>query len=233
MSEEEMGVPVEKNMLEDVEMKDEVDSDGSCEFDTSDDDQPFNTSPLKIDWLDLSPHGLPGQLGISDVPGCRFGEVWRKLKPDIDDLKQLGITDTLLLCTEAELTRYRVPQLLSEYAMAQFSTHHFPIEDGANLEITNILETLQTLRDALTAGKKVLMQCYGGLGRSCLVASCLLLQLDPGMDSETAIQRVRELRGHKAIETVKQYNFINDFRKLAEDCQEAMQAAPEQRSVSR
>ncbi|XP_022089122.1 cyclin-dependent kinase inhibitor 3-like isoform X2 [Acanthaster planci] len=222
-------------MPEDVEMEEEdgIDKNESCEFDTSDDDQPFDTSPLKIDWLDLSAYGLPGQLGVSAIPGCRFGEVWRKLKPDIDDLKRLGITDVFLLCTNAELLRYRVPTLLTEYAVAQFGIHHLPMEDGANLEVSNILGALQTLRDLLAAGKKVLLHCYGGLGRSCLVAACLLLQLDPGLDSETAIQKVRELRGHKAIETVKQYNFINDFRQLAEDCQEALQAVPEQRSISR
>ena len=57
------------------------------------------------------------------------------------------------LCTKAELIRYRVPNLLSDYATAEFSLHYFPIQES--LEITDILEVLDRLRKVLSAGRKV------------------------------------------------------------------------------
>ncbi|XP_033630211.1 cyclin-dependent kinase inhibitor 3-like [Asterias rubens] len=239
MSTVEMGVPSENNiqkveLVDMIEVEDEMsdsDHNADCDFDTSDDEQSFDTLPLKINWLDVSPYGLPGQLGLSDLPGCRFSSVWRKLKTDIDDLKKIGISDMFPLCTKAELIRYRVPNLLSDYATAEFSLHYFPIQES--LEITDILEVLDRLRKVLSAGRKLLLHCYGGQGRSCIIAACLLLQLDQGMSSETAIKKLQELRGHNAIETVKQYNFVNDFRKLEEECHEAMKTEGELRSVSR
>uniref|UniRef100_A0A7N4NWZ5 protein-tyrosine-phosphatase n=1 Tax=Sarcophilus harrisii TaxID=9305 RepID=A0A7N4NWZ5_SARHA len=58
--------------------------------------------------------------------------------------------------------------------------------------------------------------CYGGLGRSCLVAACLLLYLSDTVSPQQAIDSLRDLRGSGAIQTIKQYNYLHDFRdKLA------------------
>ncbi|XP_029820020.1 cyclin-dependent kinase inhibitor 3, partial [Manacus vitellinus] len=54
--------------------------------------------------------------------------------------------------------------------------------------------------------------CYGGLGRSCLVAACLLLQLSDTLAPQQVIESLRNLRGSGAIQTIKQYNFLHDFR---------------------
>ncbi|XP_036055348.1 cyclin-dependent kinase inhibitor 3 isoform X3 [Onychomys torridus] len=58
--------------------------------------------------------------------------------------------------------------------------------------------------------------CYGGLGRSCLVAACLLLYLSDSVSPQQAIDSLRDLRGSGAIQTIKQYNYLHEFRdKLA------------------
>ncbi|KAK2513435.1 hypothetical protein Q9966_016123 [Columba livia] len=54
--------------------------------------------------------------------------------------------------------------------------------------------------------------CYGGLGRSCLIAGCLLLQLSDTLAPQQAIDSLRNLRGSGAIQTIKQYNYLHDFR---------------------
>ena len=83
----------------------------------------------------------------------------------------------VLLCTDVELIRYRVPQLLTEYAAAQFIVHSFPMEDGANPEIAIVLHALETLRQILAAGKKVTRAVheikyymYNDLSKSCKIS---------------------------------------------------------------
>ncbi|RXN05030.1 cyclin-dependent kinase inhibitor 3 [Labeo rohita] len=74
--------------------------------------------------------------------------------------------------------------------------------------------------------------CYGGLGRSGLIAACLLLQLSVSMTPSSALEILRELRGGGAIQTVKQYNFLHEFREKFEAYQETKERLSE-RSVSR
>ncbi len=70
------------------------------------------------------------------------------------------------LCTKAELIRYRVPNLLSDYTTAEFSLHYFPIQES--LEITDILEVLDRLRKVLSSGKKVALYSDFDFWRSIL-----------------------------------------------------------------
>uniref|UniRef100_A0A8C8RC69 protein-tyrosine-phosphatase n=1 Tax=Pelusios castaneus TaxID=367368 RepID=A0A8C8RC69_9SAUR len=44
------------------------------------------------------------------------------------------------------------------------------------------------------------------------VAACLLLQLSEAMEPQEAIDNLRDLRGSGAIQTIKQYNYLHDFR---------------------
>ena len=63
-------------------------------------------------------------------------------------------------------------------------------------------------------GHRVLIHCYGGLGRAVLVAACLLQVIDEDLTPDDAISQMRELRGPRAVQSVKQYNFISEFRDL-------------------
>ncbi|XP_057198681.1 cyclin-dependent kinase inhibitor 3 isoform X1 [Triplophysa rosa] len=65
-----------------------------------------------------------------------------------------------------------------------------------------------------------------------IVAACLLLQLSVSMTPSKALEILRELRGGGAIQTVKQYNFLHEFREKFEAYQAAKEALSE-RSVSR
>ena len=66
----------------------------------------------------------------------------------------------------------------------------------------------------------VLVHCYGGLGRTGVVAACLLLSVDEHMTPEEAVDRLRALRGPRAIASVKQYNFVHEFRQLSKEHEE-------------
>ena len=86
-----------------------------------------------------------------------------------------------------------------------------------NLNISMILdlvELLSKIRKRIADGHRVLIHCYGGLGRAVLVAACLLQVIDEDLTPDDTISQMRELRGPRAVQSVKQYNFINEFREL-------------------
>ncbi|CAH3194094.1 unnamed protein product [Porites evermanni] len=81
-----------------------------------------------------------------------------------------------------------------------------------------------------------ILSCVSGLGVSCLAAAVLLLSLDEFMSPDHVISKMRQVRGQRAFQTVKQYNFVHEFRDMYKAYQDEQRnstevAAP--RSLSR
>ncbi|KAM6311313.1 cyclin-dependent kinase inhibitor 3 [Aegotheles albertisi] len=183
------------------------------DFDSSDEEAAEeDTRPLTLSRLSLSPAYSSGFLGLCSLPGCRFKDVRRNLQKDIEELKNYGAQDIFVLCTRGELLKYRVPNLIDAYEQHGICVHHHPIPDGDAPDIAQCCTILEELRSCLERNRKTIIHCYGGLGRSCLVAACLLLQLSDALAPQQAIDSLRSLRGSGAIQTIKQYNYLHDFR---------------------
>ncbi|XP_071413339.1 cyclin-dependent kinase inhibitor 3 isoform X2 [Pithys albifrons albifrons] len=182
-------------------------------FSSSDDEGPEeDPTPLHISWLPLSPLYSSEFLGLCSLPGCRFKDVRRNLQKDVGELKNCGIQDVFVLCTRGELFKYRVPNLIDTYQQHGLCVHHYPIPDGNAPDIAMCCKILEELRSCLENNRRTVIHCYGGLGRSCLVAACLLLQLSDTLAPQQAIESLRNLRGSGAIQTIKQYNYLHEFR---------------------
>ncbi|XP_010846032.1 PREDICTED: cyclin-dependent kinase inhibitor 3 isoform X4 [Bison bison bison] len=134
---------------------------------------------------------------------CKFKDVRRNIQKDTEELKSYGIQDIFVFCTRGELSKYRVPNLLDLYHQYGIITHHHPIPDGGTPDITSCCEIMEELEICLKNNRKTLIHCYGGLGRSCLVAACLLLYLSDTVSPQQAIDSLRDLRGSGAIQTIK------------------------------
>uniref|UniRef100_A0A4X1WD55 Cyclin-dependent kinase inhibitor 3 n=2 Tax=Sus scrofa TaxID=9823 RepID=A0A4X1WD55_PIG len=174
----------------------------TSEFDSSD-EEPIEDeqTPIQISWLPLSRVNCSQFLGLCALP---------------EELKSCGIQDVFVFCTRGELSKYRVPNLLDLYHQYGIITHHHPIPDGGAPDIASCCEIMEELEICLQNNRKTLIHCYGGLGRSCLVAACLLLYLSDTVSPQQAIDSLRDLRGSGAIQTIKQYNYLHEFRdKLA------------------
>ncbi|KAM9068423.1 cyclin-dependent kinase inhibitor 3 isoform X2 [Macrotis lagotis] len=188
----------------------------TSEFDSSDEEPVENEqTPFQVSWLPLSLVNCSQFLGLCSLPGCKFKDVRRNLQKDVEELKNYGIQDIFVFCTRGELSKYRVPNLLDFYQQHGIIIHHHPIPDGDTPDIDRCCGILQELAVCLENNRKTLIHCYGGLGRSCL-AACLLLYLSDTVSPQQAIDSLRDLRGSGAIQTIKQYNYLHDFRdKLA------------------
>ncbi|XP_052552626.1 cyclin-dependent kinase inhibitor 3 isoform X3 [Tympanuchus pallidicinctus] len=177
-------------------------------FDSSDEEaaeeeEGEEPAPLPLSWLPLPPAYSSAFLAVCSLPGCRFKDIRRNLQKDIDELKSCGTQDVFVLCTKGELLKYRVPNLIDAYQERGICVHHYPIPDGDAPDVTTCCTILEELRSCLESNRKTIIHCYGGLGRSCLIAACLLLQLSDVVTPQQAIDSLRELRGSRAIQTVK------------------------------
>ncbi|PWA29791.1 hypothetical protein CCH79_00007970, partial [Gambusia affinis] len=229
-------------------------------FDSSSDEdvEEEQLTPLHISWLPLSIVEYSQYLGICALPGCRYRDVRRSLQKDVGkavfeesflshellrsdmkaavfnflyELKNQGVQDVFVFCTRGELSKYRVPSLLEVYDQHGFTVHHAPFPDGDVPELEQCCQILTELQVCLERNRKMVVHCYGGLGRSALIAACLLLHLSVTMTADKAIEILREHRGVGAIQTVKQYNFLHEFQEKYTAYTESREAAPE-RSVS-
>ncbi|CAL8302244.1 unnamed protein product [Boreogadus saida] len=206
----------------------------TSEFDSSDEEEVCEEqlTPFHISWLPLSVVESAQFLGICALPGCKFKENRRNLQRDVDELQNQGVQDVFVFCTRGELNMYRVPSLLEAYRRQGFRVHHLPFPDGGAPELEQCGQILKELQSSLEDQRRTVIHCYGGLGRSGLIAACLLLQLSVTMTANKAIEILRELRGGGAIQTVKQYNFLHEFREKQAAFQQGRENTVE-RSVSR
>ncbi len=162
--------------------------------------------PLRIDWLD-SDSTAPGNLGITILPGRR--DLSRSLEEDIDYLKSAGIEHIVTLVPQKELTFYGVDDLLETYQHEGFEVKHLPILDQGTCTQAEMSAVVAWINHRLDTGGKVLIHCVGGLGRSGMVAASYLKH--KGLDSEKAIQMVRDVRSPRAIESDLQEIFVRNF----------------------
>ncbi|KAG0723102.1 Cyclin-dependent kinase inhibitor 3 [Chionoecetes opilio] len=201
-------------------------------FDSSDSDDESSQAALqtlKVDWLDMSFMGCPHSVALSGLPGCRFRNIHHNLSMDLNKLTDLGILDVVVLVTKGELRKYRVPHLMPEYSARGLAVHHHPVLDGLAPPTATVMAIVDLVRMALEKKRKILIHCMGGLGRACVMASCLLQYFDNSLTPDQTIFILRELRGARAVQTVKQYNFIQEFRSSCE----AWMDEDIERSVSR
>ncbi|XP_065803847.1 cyclin-dependent kinase inhibitor 3 [Labrus bergylta] len=204
------------------------------EFDSSEDEEvgEEQLTPFNVSWLPLSMVECSQSLGICALPGCKYKDIRRSLDRDVEELQNQGVHEVFVFCTRGELHKYRVPSLLEVYGQRGFTVHHWPFADGDAPELEQCCHILEELQVSLQSNRRTVIHCYGGLGRSGLIAACLLLQLSLTMTANKAIEILREQRGGGAIQTVKQYNFLHEFRERYVAFQ-ASRAVSTERCVSR
>jgi len=157
-----------------------------------------------------------GQLAILLRP--RGGD-W--LEDEVRSWRQTGVDIVVSLLTTEEIADLQLAQ------EAELSQRHgvrflsFPIADrGVPTSRRATMELVGMLDKALTEGKNLAIHCRQGIGRSALLAACLLIitRVDP----DTAFQRLSAARGCAVPETAEQREWVKQF------AQELPAPAPQQ-----
>ncbi|AWF58860.1 ADP-ribosylglycohydrolase family protein [Pseudomonas aeruginosa] len=141
-----------------------------------------------------------GTVGMTLCPGKQqpnalSGAFQRDLSLDLDRVQSWGAAAVVTLMSQDELSALKVAQLGDEvenrgmlWFQLPVANHHLP---DADFERQWVYAGVR-LRGLLRAGKKVLVHCGSGLGRTGVIAARLLVEL--GDSNQQAIAKVREAR---------------------------------------
>jgi protein-tyrosine phosphatase len=158
--------------------------------------------PKDLYWLDGT---WPGKLALAPRP--RGGD-W--LEDYIASWSRAGIRTVLSLLTPEEqrdLELRNEPVEVLQHGMQFLS---FPIPDRQiPRSEAKWSEVLETVAADLSAGKNVLVHCRQGIGRTGLVAACLLVK--NGMSPGAAVDSVSAARGLPVPETSEQRDWIDRY----------------------
>lgn len=163
---------------------------------------------MSITWLLSEDLGLPGRLGLSHGPGCL------RCSRDEDLMKIKATGATLLVCLQepSEFLRLEPPETLSireaAVAAAGLKFLHVPIEDYGACSIDVAKGLVATLLSWLQRGDRVVIHCHAGLGRSGMIAACVLVRC--GYTAVGAIAFVRWVRPG-AIQSEVQEQLVGAF----------------------
>lgn len=161
---------------------------------------------LRVDWLE-SPRLAAGKFGLTICPGRR--DRGRDLAEDLQVLVQQRVARLLCLLTDDELGWAGVENIASVAGALGIVFKQYPIRDQGVPGSDDAKALVEWCLDACNAGDAVVVHCMGGLGRSGLIAACVLVAT--GAPADEAIDAVRRARGKRAIENREQERFVASF----------------------
>jgi protein-tyrosine phosphatase len=153
-------------------------------------------------WLD---ERWPGKLALAARP--RGGD-W--LQDEISNWKRAGIGSVVSLLTPEEEKDLDLRDESRESSAHGLEFISFPIPDRqVPRSEAKLAAALDKISDVLSAGKNVVVHCRQGVGRSGLVAACLLVK--NGMSPGAAVEKVSAARGVAIPETIEQREWIDHY----------------------
>jgi len=117
--------------------------------------------------------------------------------------KDEGI-EVIIALTENAITR----SLIEEFG---FEYHHFPIPDFSPPTTGQIEDFVAAVDSARDAGRKTVVHCFAGHGRTGTMLACYLVS--QGRSSADAIKEVRALRPG-SIETYAQERAVHQYARM-------------------
>jgi protein-tyrosine phosphatase len=153
-------------------------------------------------WLD---ERWPGKLALAARP--RGGD-W--LQDEISNWKRAGIGSVVSLLTPEEEMDLDLRDESRESSAHGLEFISFPIPDRqVPRSEAKLAAALDKISNVLSGGKNVVVHCRQGVGRSGLVAACLLVK--NGMSPSAAVEKVSAARGVAIPETIEQREWIDHY----------------------
>ena len=88
----------------------------------------------------------------------------------------------------------------------------FPIQDrNVPASATDALEFAHSILDLLRSGKSVVIHCRGGIGRSAVIAACVLMH--SGIPVDEAFEMIEKARGCLVPDTQEQREWVQRLAK--------------------
>lgn len=133
------------------------------------------------------------------------------LTEDIASLQGEGVHVIVSVLTADEMEELGLANEEAACAKAVLSFCSFPIEDRMfPADLTAFKELVERLYRELRAGIPIAIHCRAGIGRSSLVAACLLIRW--GFAAEKALTMIEKARGFPVPDTLEQRLWIERFQ---------------------
>lgn len=146
-----------------------------------------------------------GRLALAARP--RGGD-W--LEDEIADWKRAGIGAVLSLLTPAEEKDFQLQAEGEQIRKQDLEFYSFPIADmQVPRSEAKLAQALDRVAAMLSSGKNVVVHCRQGIGRTGLIAACLLIK--SGISPGAALEAVSATRGTTVPETAEQRDWIERY----------------------
>jgi protein-tyrosine phosphatase len=155
-----------------------------------------------IYWIEFD---TPGRLGISARP--RSGD-W--LESEINGWKAAGASTVVCLLEPTESHELGLQTEASVCAQEGIEFLECPIPDRGVPESAAVIKGLvEVIESRLAAGKAIIIHCRAGIGRSSLIAACVLVKC--GIRNDLAFERIARARRLPVPDTLEQQDWVRSF----------------------
>lgn len=176
--------------------------------------------PLRVDWFRPEVLGVAGALGMTFAPGKTnprgvHGEHRRSMTEDLNRLAQRERADALVTLMEApELHANKMDDLGPECRARGIEHLVLSIRDQSiPTDLHATIALVEDIADRLSAGKRVVVHCRGGHGRTGMIVACVLVAL--GYNADDAVTVTRATRSG-TVHTDAQYDFVRRYQRWLE-----------------
>jgi len=132
------------------------------------------------------------------------------LTEDLAHFKNIGIDHIVSLLWQDEIRELSLENQPSLCSTIGVKFTNFPIVDRGLPEIAGFTSMAKAVFAELSVGKSIAIHCRAGIGRTGMLACCLLKMA--GIDNEEALELVSRARGVQVPDTILQRQFITDYQ---------------------
>lgn len=153
------------------------------------------------------PYGLAGTIYRSSLP---FSPLFDPGGLLLTEFLDAAIDTVVMLTPYEEVLRLIGFDLAERYEQLGFEVIHAPVDDFSIPTPNGFMGPIRETLQAAHKGRKIVIHCHAGLGRTGMFAACLAKVVFNLMGDEASAW-VRRYIPH-AIETQEQRQFIKDFQ---------------------
>jgi protein-tyrosine phosphatase len=135
------------------------------------------------------------------------------LDDDIRSIRDQGFSVLVSLLTDAEQRELKLEQEATFYKKLKLAFDRLPIPDLSVPPLDDqTIAILAKLRELHSVGNSIVVHCRAGLGRSPMIAACIMLSTT--CNAHSAFRQLSAARGIKVPETPEQHEWAVSYEKL-------------------